>query len=92
MTTPCVKGDWPTDQMVDSVVADLLVEEYIANKRDRNSQDFPPPLLTPEERRRIDALFKKLKIDVNVDDEPVSYMVWPYINGIGYLDQHHRDL
>lgn len=33
-----------------------------------------------------------IEVDEQLEDEPVSYMLWPYVESKGYLDQHHRDL
>lgn len=33
-----------------------------------------------------------IEVDEHLEDEPVSYMLWPYVKDEGYLDQHHRDL
>lgn len=44
------------------------------------------------DKRILRKQITKLDVDLHLEDEPVSYMVWPYVNGEGYLDQHHRDL
>ena len=44
------------------------------------------------DKRILRKQIRKVDVDEHLDDEPVSYMVWPYVNGEGYLDQHHRDL
>lgn len=33
-----------------------------------------------------------IELDEDLEDEPVSYMLWPYAEREGYLEQHHRDL
>lgn len=44
------------------------------------------------DKRILAKLIQHVDLDVHLEDEPVSYMIWPYVEGEGYLDQHHHDL
>ena len=40
----------------------------------------------------LSKAMQSIEVDEYLEDEPVSYMIWPYVKNQGYLDQHHRDL
>ena len=42
-----------------------------------------------------DVLTKKvreLRVDASLEDEPVDYMLWPYVHGRGFQQRHYHDL
>ena len=45
-----------------------------------------------QDQRILRKIVRRLEIDERLEDEPVSYMIWPYVTGRGYQEQHHRDL
>ena len=44
------------------------------------------------DKRVLRKQIRKIYVDMHLEDEPVSYMIWPYVSGIGYLEQLRRDL
>lgn len=44
------------------------------------------------DQRILRKIVRRLEIDARLEDQPVSYMIWPYVKGQGYQDQHHYDL